>query len=122
MDNIKAPNVLLSVHNDACPTHIAPASNQNDVSGVKFDEVSDFALLNIIFDSVIDFNSRIGITNCASVVGDNVGNTAGTNSYSANFQEFVGGFLRCDAVDGETTFDIVEESEVFSRFLDRDDI
>jgi hypothetical protein len=114
--------VLLSVHNDACPAHVAPTGNQNNVSGVKFDEVGDLALLEIKFNSVVDFNSRIGITNCASVVGDDVGNSTGANSYSANFQEFVGGFLRCDMVDGKTTFDIVEESEMLSRFLDRDDI
>ena len=122
MDNIKTSDMLLSVHNETRPTHVAPASDYNDVSSVKFDEVSDLALLEIIFDSIIGFNSRIGITNRASVVGDNVGNAAGTNSYSADFQELVGGFFRCDAVDGETAFDIVEESEVLSRFFDRNDI
>jgi len=122
MDNIKAPDVLLSMHNDTSPAHVAPTSNENNVSGVKFDDVSDLALLEIIFDSVVDFNNRIGITNCASVVGDNVGNSVGANSYSADFQELVGGFFRCDTVDGETTLDIVEESEVLARFFDRDDI
>jgi len=122
MHNIKAPDVLFSVYDHTCPAHVTPASNQDNVSSVKFDEISDLTLLEIKFDSVVDFNSRIGITNSASIVSDNVGNSTRANSYSANFQEFVGGFLRCDTVDGETTFDIVEEAEVFSRFFDRDDI
>jgi len=122
MSNIKAPSMLLPVHDDTSSAHVAPTGNQNNVSGVEFDEVSDFALFKIKFDSVIDFNSRIGITNCASVMGDNVRNSAAANSYSADFQELVGSFFRCDAVDGETTLDIVEESEVLARFFDRDDI
>ena len=122
MNYIKASDVLLSVDNDTCSAHVAPASNQNNVPSVKFDEVSNFALLEIKFDSVVDSNSRIGITDRASIMGDKVGNSASANSYSANFQELVGCFFRCDTVDGETTFDIVEESEVLSRYFDSDNI
>jgi len=122
MNNIKPSDVLLSVHNDTRPAHVAPASNHNNVPGVKFDEVSDLALLEIKFDCIIGFNRRIRITNRASVVSDEVGNGTRANSYSADFQKLVGGFFGCDTVDGEATFDIVEKSEVLSRFFDRDDI
>ena len=85
MDNIKASDVLLSVHNDTRPAHIAPTSNHNNVSSVKFDKVSDLSLLEIIFNGIVGLDSRIRITNCASVVGDDVGNGTGANSYSADF-------------------------------------
>jgi hypothetical protein len=122
VDNIKTSNVLLSVHNDTRPAHIASASNHNNVSSVKLDKVSNLALIEIIFNGIVGLDIRIRITNCASIVGDDVRNATVTNSYSADFQELVGGFFSCDTVDGETTFDIIEESEVLSRFFDTDDI
>jgi hypothetical protein len=122
MDNIKTSDVLFSVHNDTRPAHVAPASDHNNVSSVKFDKVSDLALLEIKFNSIVGFDSRIRVTNCASVVSDNMRNSAGPNSHSADFEQLVGGFFRCDTVDSETAFDIVEESEVLSRFFDRNNI
>ena len=85
MDNIKTSNVLLSVHNNTRPAHIASASNHNDVSSVKLDKVSNLALIEIKFDGIVGLDIRIGITDRASVVGDNVGNATVANSYSANF-------------------------------------
>ena len=85
MNNIKTSNVLLSVNNDARSAHIASASNHNNVSGVKFDEVRNLALFEIIFNSIVGLDVRIRITNCASVVGDDVGNAAVADSYSADF-------------------------------------
>ena len=85
MNNIKTSNVLLSVHNDTRPAHIASASDHDNVSGVELDEVGDLALIEIIFDCIVGFNIRIRITNCASIVGDDVGNAAIAYSYSADF-------------------------------------
>lgn len=85
MDNIKPSDVPLSVHNDTRPTHIAPSSDHNNVSGVKFDKVSDLSLFEIIFNGIVSLNSGIRITNRASIVGDDMGNGARANSYSANF-------------------------------------
>ena len=85
MNNIKTSNVLLSVHNDTRPAHIASASDHDNVSGVELDEVGDLALIKIIFDCIVGFNIRIRITNRASIVGDDVGNAAIAYSYSADF-------------------------------------
>ena len=85
MDNIKSSNVLLSVHNDTRPAHIASTSNHNNVPSVKFHKVRNLAQLEVIFNRIVDPDSRIGITNCASIVGNDVGNATITNSYSADF-------------------------------------
>ena len=85
MDNIETSNVLLSVHDDTRPSHIASASKHNNVSGIKLDIVSNLALIEIIFDGIVGLNIGIGVANCASIVGDDVGNTTIANSYSADF-------------------------------------
>ena len=85
MDNIKTSNVLLSVHNNTRPAHVASTSNHNNISSVKLDKVSNLALFEIIFDGIVGLDIRIGITNRASVVSDNVRNATVANSYSADF-------------------------------------
>lgn len=55
-------------------------------------------------------------------MGDDEGNTLGSELDLADLQELVGGLLLGDAVDGESTLDVVEETEVLSRLLDRDDV
>lgn len=122
MDDIETTNVLLPVHNDTSPAHVASAGDHDDVAGIELDEVGDLALLNIELDSVVNTDERVGVADGAAVVGDDVGNTTVSESDTANLQELVGGFLGGDAVDGEAALDIVEETEVLARLLDRDDV
>ena len=86
MNNIKTSHVLLSVHNDTRPAHIASASDHDNVSSVELDEVGDLALIKIIFDCIVGFNIRIRITKCASIVGGDVENAPIAYSYSTDFR------------------------------------
>lgn len=122
MDDIETSNVLLSVHNNTSPPHVTSPSDHNDVSSVEFDEVDDFALLEVEFDGIVSADGRVGVPDGAAVVGDHMGNTLGTDVYTSDFEEFVGSFLRCDAVDSEATLDIVQQTEVLARLFDGDDI
>lgn len=122
VDDIETSNVLLSVHDDTSPAHVASTGDHDDVACVEFDEVGDFALLEVELDSVVGTNMGVGVTNGATIVGDNVGDTTVTNGDAADLQEFVGSFLWGDAVDGEATLNIVQETEMFARFFDGDDI
>jgi len=122
VNDIETSNVFLSVNNNTSPTHVTSASDHDAVTGVEFDIVGDFGLLNVVLDGVVDTNMGVRITDGASVMGDDVGNPTVANSDTADFQEFVGSLLRCNAVDGETALNVVEETEVLSGFFDRDDI
>jgi hypothetical protein len=119
MNNIKPTNVLLPMHNDTRTAHIASTSDHNDVACVEFDKISYLPLLKVILDGVVHFDGGIGVTNCAAVMGDNVGNALGTDGNSANLEKLVGSFLRSDAVNGEAAFDVVKETEMLARLLDR---
>jgi hypothetical protein len=108
MHNIETSNMLLPVHNYTGSSHITTTRNHHDIAGIELDEICDFALLKVEFDSVVDFDRRVRVTDCTTVVGDDMWDTFGAYCYFADFKELVGGFFRCDAVDCETAFDVVE--------------
>ena len=120
--NVEATNVLLAVHDDTSTAHVTTTSDHNDVSGIELHEIRDLALLKVEFDGVVDLDEGIGVTDGAAVVGDDVWDALGTNGDLTDFEEFVGSFLGGDAVDGEVALDVVEETEVLARLLDRNDI
>jgi len=122
VNDIESSNMFLSVHDDTSPAHVAPTSDDDDVACVEFHKVGDFALLKIEFHGVVDFDERIGVANGTTVVGDDMRDTATTNGYATDLQELVGGFFGGDTVDGETTLDIVQETEVLSGLFDGDNI
>ena len=122
VNNIETTNVLLTVNNDSRTTHVTTAGDHDDVASIKLDEIGDLVLLKVEFDSVVDLDGRIGIADGATVMRDNERNTLGTNGDLADLEEFVGGLLGGDAVDGEAALDVVEETEVLARLLDRNDI
>jgi hypothetical protein len=113
MNDIISSYMFLSMHNDTSTPHVTSTGYHNNVARVKLDILSDFALLKIKFDGVVGSNQRIGVANRATVVGDNMGDTTISNSYAADFEELVGSLFGCDAMDSESTLNIVKEAEVF---------
>lgn len=65
---------------------------------------------------------EVGVTDGAAVVGDNVGDTLGTELSAADLAELEGSLLGGDAVDGEAALDVVKETEVLARTLNGDDV
>lgn len=120
--NIKTTNVLLAMCDNTGTAHVTTTRDDDNVASIELDKVGDFVLLDVKLDGVIDADEGVGITDCSAVVGNNVGNTAGTKSNLADLEELVGGLLGGDAVDGETALDVVEETEMLPGLLNADDI
>lgn len=114
--------MFLAVGDNTGTTHVAPTSDHHDVPGVKVNEVSNFALFKVKLDGVVNFDGGVGIADGATVVSDDMGDTLSTESNFANFEELVGGFLGGDAVDSETTLDIVKETEVLAGLFNGDGV
>lgn len=112
----------LTVRDDTCTTHVTTAGDEDDVAGVELDEVGDFVLLKVELDRIVRLDERVGVADCAAVVGDDVRNALCADSDAEDLAELVGRLLRGDAVDCKTTLDVVQESEVFARLLDRDHV
>ena len=122
MDNIKATDVLLTVNNDTGPTHVTTTSDHDNVTGIELDEVCDLVLLDIKLDSVVGLDVGVGVANGSAVVGDDIGDALGTNGHFSDLEKLVARFLGCDAMNRETTLNVVKEAEVFARLFDGDDI
>lgn len=84
--------------------------------------VNNLVLDKVKLDSVVDLDGRVGVSDGSSVVGNEVGDTLGAELVLSDLEELEGGFLGGDSVDGESTLDVVEESEVLARLFDRDDV
>ena len=122
MDDVEATNVLLTVNDHTGPAHVTATSDDDDVTGIELDEVCDLVLLDVEFDGVVGLDAGVGVADGPAIMGDDVGDTLGTDSQFSDLEELVAGFLRRDAVDGETALNIVKEAEVLAGLFDGDDI
>lgn len=120
--NVETTQVPLLVHNHTRSSHVTSTSDHDDVSGLEFDVADDLVLHKVELDRVVDLDGRVGVTDGAAVVGDDVGDTLCAELVLADLAKLEGGLLRGDAVDGETALDVVEETEVLAGSLDGDDV
>ena len=93
VDNVESTEVSLLVNDNTRSTHVSSTSDHDDVSWLELDVVDDFVLNKVEFDSVVDLDSWVGVSDGSSVVGDNVWDTLGTELMSLDFAEFEVGLL-----------------------------
>ena len=122
MDNVEATNVPLLADDLANTALVTTTGNHDERASVELDEVEELVVLNVESDSVVDLDERVGVADGAGVVGNDLGDTTGTELNLLNLEELVGGLLGGDAVDDESALDIVEDTEVLARLLDRDNV
>ena len=122
VDDVVSPDVFLAMHDNAGPSHVASTRDHDDISGVEFDEINDFALLKVILYGVVDFDHRVRVANRTAVVGDDMWDALCANGDSTDLEEFVGRLFWGDAVDCEAALDVVKKTKVFRRFFDANDI
>lgn len=122
VDNVEATKVTLLTGDDTGTALVTTTSDHDGGASVELDKVEDLLRVNVETDSVVDLDSRVGVSDGAAIVGDNVGDATGTELHLLHLEELVGGLLGGDAVDNESALDIVEDTEVLARLLDRDDI
>ena len=94
----------------------------DDVAGVEVNEVGDLVRREIELNRVVDLDLRVGVADRAAIVGDNVRDALGAESDLLDLEELVGRLLGRDAVDDEAALDIVKETEVLARLLNRENI
>jgi hypothetical protein len=122
VDNVEATKVTLGVDNDTDAAHVTATSDHGNVSGLELDVFDDLVLDKVELDGVVDLDGGVGVTDGAAVVGNDVGDTLGAKLATADLAKLEVGLLGGDAVDGEATLDVVEETEVLARLLNGDDI
>jgi len=73
-------------------------------------------------DGIIGLNDGIGVANSAAIGGIQVGDILGSSLDLTNTAQFVLGLLVGDPVDGVTSLDIIDQTEVFAGLFNLDDI
>ena len=122
MYNIKVTNVLLAMHDNTRSAHVTTPSNHDQVSGIKFSDSDDLILGEVKSDGIVHPDHGVGITNCTSVVGDDIGHASIAESDLLYLEELITRFLRLNPVDDKAALDIVQQAEVIVRLLNGKDI
>lgn len=122
MDDIETTIVALAVGDDTNTTHVATTSDHGDGTGIELDGVGDLVGLKVDLDGVVDLDGRIGVTDGAGIVCDEVRDSLLTKLDALDLAKLVRGLGVGDAVDGEATLGVVDETEVLAGLLDGDDI
>jgi hypothetical protein len=122
VNNVETSDVTLSVGNNTDTTSVTTSSDHGNVTDLELDELVELASLQVKLDGVVNLDQGIGVTEGATIVGDNEGDTLGTKLNLLDLAQLVLGLLGSDTVDGETTLGIVDETEVLTGLLDRDGI
>jgi len=73
--DVESSDMPLPMCDDTSTTHVASTSDHNDITGIELHEVEDLALLKVKLDGVVHFDGGVGITDCSSIVGNDMRNT-----------------------------------------------
>lgn len=122
MDNVETTMVTLTVNNGADAADAVSTSDDGNVTSLKLDESLNLVSLQVKTDGVVGADQRIGVADGTAVMGNNEGDTLGTNLHLTDLTELVLGLLIRDAVDNKATLDVVKDAEVLASLLDLDDI
>lgn len=122
VDDVEASIVTLAVSDDANTTHVTTTSDHSNDTSVELDVVLDLACSELNLDGVVDLDGWVRVTDCSSIVRDQEWDSALAQLHSLDLSKLVFGLLFLNAVDGEATLGIVDETEVFLGLLNADNI
>ena len=122
VNNFKATNVTFTVNELTNTTNVTTTSNHDNVTDVELDEIFNLASFEVEADGVVSLDQRIRVTDGTTIVGGDVGNTLSTNQNLLNLAQFVLGFFISDAVNSKATFNVIDETEVFTSFFNLDNV
>jgi len=122
MNDIISSMMSFTMSDDTDSTNVVSSRDHSNIPDIKFNVSGDFAGLKIKSNGITDLDSRIRITNGPRVMRDEKRYTALPKLNPFNLAEFIFRFFGGDAVDGETTFDIVYETEILGCLVNGDDV
>lgn len=89
---------------------------------VEFGVVEDGLGGDVNLDGVVDLDFRVSESDGSSVVGDDVWDFVWSDFLSDNLAELVFGFIGLDGSHDESSLNIEQHSEVFTRLINGDNI
>jgi len=120
--NVEASIVALTVSDDTNTTHIATTGSHGDAASVELNEVGDLTSSEVDLDGVVNLDGWVRVTDSSCIVRNQEWDSALAQLNSLDLPQLVFGLLSLDAVNGESTFGVVNKTEVLASLLDADDI
>lgn len=120
--NIERTRMSFPVHDGSNTSSVTASSDHAQVSSLEFDGIHDFTSVDVQPDGIIGLNDGIGVANSAAIGGIQVGDILGSSLDLTDTAQFVLGLLVGDPVDGVTSLDIIDQTEVLAGLFNLDDI
>jgi len=122
VDDIEGTRVALTVYDGTNTSLILSLSDHAHVSSSEGVMSGDLTGLDGHTDGVVNLHVRIRVTDGASVVGNKVRDFLLGNSNGSNSAQLVLSLLLVDAVQGETSLNVKQQSEQISTLLDGNNV
>jgi len=114
--------MVLNMLEDTNSSNIVSTIAEDRRSIFKFNESVNFASLEVQFDRIVLLDVGVREADGPAVVGDNVWDFVLTKFLVLDLAELEARLFGVDAVSLETSFNVVEDSEVFAGLGDGNDI
>lgn len=122
MHNIETTIVALAMGDDTNTSHVATTGDHGDGAGIKPDEFSDLAGLDINLNRVVDLDGWVWVPDGTGVVGDKIGDTLGAKLHALDLCQLITGLGLGDAVNCEASLGVIDKAEVLAGLFNGDHV
>ena len=122
VDNVKTTGMSLTGHDGSNSASVSSSGDHAKVSGVELDGIEDLASGDVDLDGVVHLDDGVGVPDGSAVTGVQIWDTIGASLGLPDLAQLVHGLLGGDSVNGESSLDIIDDTEVLSGLLDLDNI
>jgi len=121
-NNIKSTGVVLGVDNASNTSSVASLADHDGGTGLELELSDGSAGLNVDLDGIVDLDERVGVTDGAAVVGDDVGDLLGGDGTLLHTAQFPLLLLVGDAVKNVAALGIEYQAELVASLGDLDNV
>ena len=115
MNNIEGTKVTITVNNNTDTTNVVSLGNETKITNFELDMTNNLVSLEINLDGIVNLNSGIRETNSTSIVSYNEGDLLVGNLTLDNLAKLELSFVFINAVENETSLNIIKKTETISR-------
>ena len=122
VDNVETTLVTFKMGDGTNTTQISATGDHDNVAGTELDVVNNLSSSKVDLDGVVSLDKGIGVTDSATIVCNKEWNTLLAKLNLLDLGKLERSLLLGDLVDGKTTLDVVDETEVLTSLLESDNI
>lgn len=122
MDDVEASQMSLEVEDLGNSTDVVTSSDEGKVAGLVAVPFDDLVVLEIELDGVVLVDFGVGESDGPAVVGHDVGDLIGSNSFALDLEELGLGLSLLDLDEGKPALDVVEHPVALVGLCDGEDV